>query len=179
MRTQLTFAITSRLVILDLKPMLSMTLCYSNSSRSSISQIGWQCKRPHLRVGTLPPTSGEVVLPLYLLSSWLRAYRYLTLAPFPVQQLFRSYLVAQLVKNPSAMQGAWVQPLGWEDPLEKGKATHSSILAWRIPWTLQPMGSQSVGHDWATFTTSHWPGPFLQLFFWNEVTFIRKQSIKN
>jgi len=45
-------------------------------------------------------------------------------------------LVAQLVKNPPAMRETWVQFLGWEDPLEKGKATHSSILAWRIPWTL-------------------------------------------
>ena len=45
-------------------------------------------------------------------------------------------LVAQLVKNPSAMQKTWVQPLGWEDPLEKGEATHSSILASRIPWTV-------------------------------------------
>ena len=44
-------------------------------------------------------------------------------------------LVAQLVKNLPAMRGTWVQSLGWEDPLEKGKATHSSTLAWRIPWT--------------------------------------------
>ena len=43
--------------------------------------------------------------------------------------------MAETVKNPSAMQETWVQSLGWEDPLEKGKATHSSILAWRIPWT--------------------------------------------
>jgi len=42
-------------------------------------------------------------------------------------------LVAQLVKNPSAMWETWLRSLGWEDPLEKGKATHSSILAWRIP----------------------------------------------
>ena len=49
-------------------------------------------------------------------------------------------LVAQLVKNPPAMQKTPVRSLGWEDPLEKGKATHSSILAWRIPWTLQRMG---------------------------------------
>ena len=49
--------------------------------------------------------------------------------------IFRASLVAQLVKNLSAMQETWVWPLGWEDPLEKGKATHSSILAWRIPWT--------------------------------------------
>jgi len=58
-----------------------------------------------------------------------------------------AFLVAQLVKNPPAMWETWVQPLGWEDPLEKGKATYSSILAWRIPWTIQSMGSQRVGHD--------------------------------
>ena len=45
-------------------------------------------------------------------------------------------LVAQLVKNPPAMRETWVQTLGWEDPLEEGKAIHSSILAWRSPWTL-------------------------------------------
>ena len=50
-------------------------------------------------------------------------------------------LVAQLVKNPPAVQETWVRSLGWEDPLEKGKATHCSILAWRIPWTLESMGS--------------------------------------
>jgi len=48
--------------------------------------------------------------------------------------------VAQAVKNPSAMQDTRVQSLGWKDPLEKGKATHSSILAWRIPWTGEPGG---------------------------------------
>ena len=52
-------------------------------------------------------------------------------------------LLAQLVKNPSAMWETWVQSLGWKDPLEKGKATHSSTLAWRIPWTVQSLGSQS------------------------------------
>ena len=68
-------------------------------------------------------------------------------------------LVAQLVKNPPAMRETWVRSLGWEDPLEKGKATHSSILAWRIPWT-ESMGLQKVGHDWMTFTFTffkfHW-----------------------
>ena len=48
----------------------------------------------------------------------------------------KSTLVAQLVKNLPAVQETWVQSLGWEDPLEKGEATHSSILAWRIPWTI-------------------------------------------
>ena len=46
-------------------------------------------------------------------------------------------LVAQLIKNPPAMWETWVQSLGWEGPLDKGKATHSSILVWRIPWTLK------------------------------------------
>ena len=54
--------------------------------------------------------------------------------------------VAQLVKNLPAMQETWVQSLGWEDPLEKGKGTHSSILAWRIPQTVWSRGSQRVGH---------------------------------
>ena len=53
----------------------------------------------------------------------------------PLQYSWAS-LVAQLVKNTPAMQETWVQSLGWEDPLAKGKATHSSILAWRIPWTV-------------------------------------------
>ena len=65
---------------------------------------------------------------------------------YPLQYSWAS-LVAQLVKNLPAMQETWVQSLGWKDPLEKGKATHSSILAWRIPLTLESMGSQRVGHD--------------------------------
>ena len=51
----------------------------------------------------------------------------------------------QMVKNPSAMWETWVQSLGWEDPLEEGMATHSSILAWRIPWTEEPRRIQSMG----------------------------------
>ena len=54
---------------------------------------------------------------------------------YPLQYSWAS-LVAQLVRNPPAMQETWVRSLGWEDPLEKGKAAHSSILAWRIPWTV-------------------------------------------
>ena len=60
--------------------------------------------------------------------------------------------VAQLVKNLSAMQEAWVRSLGWEDSLEEGMATHSNILAWRIPmdqvaWQATVHGSQRIGHD--------------------------------
>ena len=54
-------------------------------------------------------------------------------------------LVAQMAKNPPAMQETWVRSLGWEDPLEEGMATHSSILAWRIPWIEEPGGLQSMG----------------------------------
>ena len=54
---------------------------------------------------------------------------------YPLQHSWAS-LVAQLVKNSPSMQETWVQSLGWEDPLEKGKATNSSILASRIPWTI-------------------------------------------
>ena len=67
----------------------------------------------------------------------------------------RASLVAQTVKNPPAMQETPVQSLGQEDPLENEVATHSSILAWRIPQTeepdrLQSMGLQRAGHDWVT-----------------------------
>ena len=59
---------------------------------------------------------------------------------------------AQTAKNLPAMWETWIRSLGWEDPLEKGMATRSSILAWRIPWTVEPgglqsMGLQRVGHD--------------------------------
>ena len=67
----------------------------------------------------------------------------------------RASLVAQMVKNLPAMQETWIQSLSWEGPLEKGMATHSSILAWRIPWTEEPGGIlsmqlQRLRHDWET-----------------------------
>ena len=64
---------------------------------------------------------------------------------YPLQYPWAS-LVAQLVKNLPAMRETWVQSLDWEESLEKRKATHSSILTWRIPW-IRSMGSQRVGHD--------------------------------
>ena len=68
-------------------------------------------------------------------------------------------LITQMVKNPPAIQETWIQSLGQKDPLEKERATHSSIFAWRILWTEEPgrlqfMGLQRVRHDWATFTFS-------------------------
>ena len=61
---------------------------------------------------------------------------------YPLQYPWAS-LVAHLVKHPPAMQEIWVRSLGWEDPLEKGKAIHSSFLAWRIPWT-SPWGPKEL-----------------------------------
>ena len=81
----------------------------------------------------------------------------------PVKLFFQASLVAQTVKKLPAMQDTQVWSLGQEDPLEKGMTTHSTILAWRIPWTVEPsglqsMGSQRVGHDWETFT--YFQSPF-------------------
>ena len=66
--------------------------------------------------------------------------------------LSRASLVAQMVKNLPIIRKTWVLFLGWEDPLEEGVATHSSVLAWRIPWTVEPGGlqsreSQRIGHS--------------------------------
>ena len=68
---------------------------------------------------------------------------------------FKKGLLAQLVKNLPAVQEIWVQSLGLDDSLEKEMATHSGILAWKISWTkeLQSMGSQRLGHNWATNTS--------------------------
>ena len=72
----------------------------------------------------------------------------------------RASLVVQMVKKLPAMQETWILSLGQEDPQEKGMVTHSSILTWRIPWTEesggpQSMGSQRVRHNWATNTHTH------------------------
>ena len=75
----------------------------------------------------------------------------------PELSMHMPWVVAQRVRILPAMRETWVQSLGWEDTLEKGMATHSIILAWRIPWTeepggLQSSGSQRVRHDWVTNT---------------------------
>ena len=72
--------------------------------------------------------------------------------------------VAQMVKNLSTMQETRIWYLGWEDPLEKEVATHSSTLAWEIPWTeepdrLQSTGPQRVWHDWVSKTNTKGPNP--------------------
>ena len=70
----------------------------------------------------------------------------------PSSALMQAFWVAQTVNDLPAMRETWSRSLGWEDPLEKGMATHSSVLVWRIPWTeepgrLQSLGSQRVGHS--------------------------------
>ena len=65
-----------------------------------------------------------------------------------------------MVKNPPAMQETWIQSPGWEDPVGKGMATHSNILAWRTPWTEEPgelqfIGLQRVGHDGSDLACMH------------------------
>ena len=87
-----------------------------------------------------------------MLSIWAMAHLHLV----STREATRASLVARLVKNLPTVQETRVQSLGWEDPLEKEMATHSSILAWKISWTeepggLQSMGSQRVGHDWVTY----------------------------
>ena len=69
----------------------------------------------------------------------------LELGPGPFSNCARVSHVAQSVKNLPAMQETWVRFLGWEDPLEKETAIHSSILAWKIPWIEKPGGLQSMG----------------------------------
>ena len=71
----------------------------------------------------------------------------------PFQNVIWTFLVAQMVKNPPAIWETWVQSLSWEVPLEEGMATHSSILAWRIPMdkgAFMTIGSWKVRHNWAT-----------------------------
>ena len=75
-----------------------------------------------------------------------------------------------MVKNPPSIQETWVWSLGWEDPLEEGMATHSSIFAWRIPWTeepggLQSMGLQRVGHSWSDLAHTHAADGHLGCFY--------------
>ena len=81
-------------------------------------------------------------------------------------------LVTQLVKNLPAMWETWVWSLGWEDFLEKGIATHSSILTWRIPWTLYSMGLQRVGHDGVTFTNTVYKNIIFFLIYCLKISFM-------
>ena len=75
---------------------------------------------------------------------------------YPLQYSWAS-LVAQLVENLPIMPETWIQSLSWEDPLEKGRATHSSILDWRIPWTLYPWGCKELDTTEKLSLSFHFP----------------------
>ena len=102
------------------------------------------------------------IIQIHYQNYWVKGY---ALSGISHTHIHRTFLVAQMVKRLPKMRKTQVQSLGQEDLLEKEMATHSSILAWKIPWTeepggLQSMGSQRVRHDWATslshFTFMHW-----------------------
>ena len=82
-------------------------------------------------------------------------------------------VVKNLLANAGRLKETWIQSLGQEDPLEEDMATHSSILAWRIPWTekpggLQSIGSHTVGHDWRNLAQEHGPERILhKIFSWD------------
>ena len=111
-----------------------------------MGKFGWLATKSFCRIASLLArcqkaalTGGELAQGSCFFNSWINS---------PL-----AFLVAQMVKNLSATQVTPIQSLGWEDPLEKGTATHFNILAWRIPWTEEPEELQSmerVRHDWAT-----------------------------
>ena len=93
-------------------------------------------------------TTGKTIA----LTRWTFVGKVMSLLFNMLSRLVLASLVAQTIKRLPAMQETWVRSLGQEDPLEKEMATHSSILAWRIPWIMEPgrlqsMGSQRVRHD--------------------------------
>ena len=80
-----------------------------------------------------------------------------------------SFLVVQTIKNLSAMQETGVLPPGWEDPLEKGMATHFSILAWRIPWTEESSGLKFIGSHRVTLHTGPLEGGCVLCLCWRRI----------
>ena len=141
-------------MVKNLPAMQETLVLFHGSGRSSGKGIGYPLQyswaSPVVKLVKNPLAMQETLVPFHALGrSSGKGIGY------PLQYSWAS-LVAQLVKNPPAMRETWVQSLGWEDPLEKGKATHYSILAWKIPWTGESMGSQRVGHDGATFTFTRW-----------------------
>ena len=87
--------------------------------------------------------------------------------------------MVQRVKHLSAMQETWGRLLGWEDPLEKEMAAHSSTLAWKIPWIAEPgrlpsMGFQRLGHNWKTSLSPNSVSNFISCYMWPSVIFFLK-----
>ena len=136
MREHLYFGLFSRYN--KISYILSPCLFYHFSFVSELLGGGWKKKKKKV---TLSASSSPCIHP----SLWSLEM---------VCTLVRGFTSGSVVKNLPAMQETWVQSLGGENPLEEGIATHSSILAWKIPWTeepggLQSMGSYRVGRNWA------------------------------
>ena len=112
-----------------------VALCYRAVSARELCTSPWMNFTS--KIGKNPTRIPEMIL-TYITFENTSKQNYLFLG-IPTSIIWAS-LVAQLVKNPPAMQETWVQSLGWEDPLEEGMATHSSIFAGRIPWTEEPGG---------------------------------------
>ena len=109
-------------------------------------RVLWTARRPNQSI--LKEINPEYSLKGLVLKLKLQYFGYLMLRANSLEET----LMAWLVKNPPAMWETWVRPLGWEDPLEKKMAAHSSILSWKIPWMeeasrLESVGSQRVEHD--------------------------------
>ena len=87
------------------------------------------------------------------------------MVPYPTQHIYMASLGAQTVKNSPTMLETWVRSLGREDPLEKGTAAHSSILAWRFPWSEEPGGLQCMGSQrWTPLSDSHFLFFYVYIF---------------
>ena len=110
-------------------------MCYRAVSAQELCTSTWMNFTS--KIGKNPTRIPEMIL-TYITFENTSKQNYLFLG-IPTSIIWAS-LVAQLVKNPPAMQETWVQSLGWEDPLEEGMATHSGIFAGRIPWTEEPGG---------------------------------------
>ena len=143
---------------------ISLTYMYHLSHKGSPKILEWVVylfSRGSSWPG-LKPGSTAVQVDRCWFNSWVGKIPWRGIG-YPFQYSWAS-LVAQTVKNLPAVLPAvwetWVQSLGWEDPLEEGMVTHSSILAWKIPWRqkpggLQSVGLQRVGHNWATKHSTH------------------------
>ena len=106
----------------------------------------WRDSHWSLSLWLIPETTHETAFAKILNQHLLDKYIWMLLLTFWILLTsFRASLVAQMVKNVPAMQETWGQSLGREDPLERRVATHSSIPAWKIPWTEEPGGLQSTG----------------------------------
>ena len=102
----------------------------------------WHVESSRTKIGTYIPCIGR-----WILNHWTTREVIPILYHYYFLITFRASLIAQLVKNPSAMRETWVQSLSWQDTLEKGMATHFSILAWRVPLSVNSLESQIVRQD--------------------------------